>query len=537
MCLVSLGFVGVVVASCMALSSGASAAQRDGRGRMPTFDPLPMRLPSSATARAAGARDWLIGTTISPAAERIAARHGARRIGDGGYRVPLSQARPMATELRRAGVLLLAEPNIRMRRASAPDANPGGWARGAVVPATLPIPALGNVEVGIIDDFVDPSHPDVGPSTAYLNDGVVEAAHGTEVASVVGAVAGNGGVVGVLPGVRLINYGVSATRGFSCADSVAAINAMISARVPVVNLSFGTSQQCASQHRAVEQAIGTGMTVVAAAGNEFEVGNPVEYPAAFPHVLSVAALRADLQPSDFSSANAAVDLSAPGEQVPVAVPLAFDTEDGSQDGVTTDSGTSFAAPMVAAAAAWVRAARPRLSTGQVADVLRFSATDLFSRGWDSSTGWGLVNVATALTASTPTEDPGEPNDDVPMVNGAYFGVADRPIFTGTGTRTIRATVDFAEDPADVYRIRMRGRTTVRITLAPTFGDPDLYVYDAAARTIYGRRAPIRSSFKNRGIDRVVLTNRARRTRTFYVAVAEGRTSGQIDAGYRLRITR
>ena len=81
-------------------------------------------------------------------------------------------------------------------------------------------------------------------------------------------------------------------------------------------------------------AFAKGSLVVAASGNEFAQGNPVIFPAAYPHVLSVASLDPTLKSSGFSSANAAVDVAAPGVDVPVATPAAFDTEDGVVDGVT-----------------------------------------------------------------------------------------------------------------------------------------------------------------------------------------------------------
>ena len=163
----------------------------------------------------------------------------------------------------------------------------------------------------------------------------------TMVASVIAGINGSGGVMGVLPGVSLVNYGVNASGGFTCGDAVAATAAMIRVKVPVLNMSVGSAAFCASLYRVVEQGIGTGMTVVAAAGNEFAEGNPVEYPAAFPHVLSVAALSLDGSSSYFSNENAAVDLSAPGEQVPVAIPAVFDVDDGVQDGVTLEDGNEL----------------------------------------------------------------------------------------------------------------------------------------------------------------------------------------------------
>ena len=117
---------------------------------------------------------------------------------------------------------------------------------------------------------------------------------------------------------------------------------------------------------------GAGALVVAAAGNEAERGNAPSYPAAWPHVLSVAALNEALAPASFSSRNAAVDIAAPGQNIPLDTPVALDP-DGTPDGVRLDSGTSFASPIVAGAAAWIWSSRANLSNGQVGDVLRESA--------------------------------------------------------------------------------------------------------------------------------------------------------------------
>ena len=173
------------------------------------------------------------------------------------------------------------------------------------------------------------------------------------------------------------------------------------ARAKIINLSFGSPDDCTTIFGAVQIAFAKGSLVVAAAGNEFAQGNPVIYPAAFPHVLSVAALDASLQASGFSSENTAVDVAAPGVDIPLAIPRAFDTDDGAVDGVTLGSGTSFAAPIVSGAAAWLATARPKLSNGQLADVLRRSARDVATPGYDPSTGFGLVQMGPALALPTP----------------------------------------------------------------------------------------------------------------------------------------
>ena len=120
--------------------------------------------------------------------------------------------------------------------------------------------------------------------------------------------------------------------------------------------------------------------------------------------MTVAATDLNGRSSYFSNANAAIDLSAPGEQVATAVPVAHDP-DGDGNGYALVDGTSFAAPIVAGAATWVAAVRPRLSVDQLAQVVRLSAQDLGRPGWDPHTGYGMLQVGAALRMQAPRERP------------------------------------------------------------------------------------------------------------------------------------
>ena len=144
------------------------------------------------------------------------------------------------------------------------------------------------------------------------------------------------------------------------------------------------------------------------------------------------------------------------------------------------TGTSFSAPMVAAAAAWLRAAKPNLKVDQIAQTLRGSARDLGARGWDSATGYGLLSMIGALSRATPAADPHEPNDDMAWVDGRALGRVDRAIWRGGRPQRLHALVDKYEDPADVYRIVLPPHAKVRITLKPRFGDPDLAAFTRSA---------------------------------------------------------
>ncbi len=274
---------------------------------------------------------------------------------------------------------------------------------------------------------------------------------------------------------------------------------------------------------------------MAAAGNEFADGNPLEYPATLPHVLTVAATARDDRATGFSSASAAVDLSAPGIGIVTGVAAAFDA-DGTPDGYAALDGTSFSAPMVAAAVAWVRAARPELSPYQVAQVVRLGARDVGAAGWDADTGFGVLTLAGALARTAPQNDLGEPNDEFELVNGRAFGRPAPLSFSGA-RRSLTAVLDRFEDPADLYRVRIPARTRVRITVAPTFGDPDLYLYDRrATRFSQARYVIARSARRGAGrAEALLVRNRSPRARTAYVAVGIRLDARTLDAGYRLTI--
>lgn len=531
-----------VLFGCTAVWCSSQASGEQVASRSADHDEIPMVLPSAgASAAAAVPQTWLVGSRPgSSVSASVARRAGARRVADGTYLVRRAKARAFAAELRRAGQLLYAEPNASFRRMSAFESagSEERWARSAVVPFAAPWPTP-TATVAVIDDFVAADVPDVGGQTSYLNNSpgaVVAGPHGTAVASVISGVAGNGGVMGILPGTRILSYGVST---LTCADVAAGVEAAVAAKADIINISLGTEDDCFTLYREIQYAYGSGSLVVASAGNEFANGNPVTYPAGYPHVVSVAALNRDFVSASFSTANAAVDVSAPGVAVPVAIPRAFDTEDGLVDGLTEYDGTSFSAPIVAGVAAWVKTKRPGLSNGQLADVLRGSALDVGDSGYDRDTGWGLVTVEGALDQPTPRVDPLEPNDGVTMVDGSVFSSPDPYLWNGSGPTDRRGLkADAVEDPVDVYRIRLPGRTGARIRMVPTSGDPDMTILDGSAESFDDRSALVARNLRGpKRTESVYVRNYATTPRRAYVVITVDSTTSTLDASYRLEFRR
>jgi hypothetical protein len=253
-------------------------------------------------------------------------------------------------------------------------------------------------------------------------------------------------------------------------------------------------------------------------------------------VLTVAAVGPDLKSSFFSNTSAAIDLSAPGENVMTAVPPALDT-DGTQDGFEAQSGTSFSAPMVAAAVAWVRAARPTLTGDQINQAVRLSASDVGQPGWEPDTGFGLLSVGNALQIAPPPPDPGEPNDDIVWVDGRAFGKPDPFFYKGKGRKRLVGILDTFEDPGDVYRIRLRPHSRRKVSAKPAGNDDvALYAFAKKAKRVRRNKALKKASHLRRGrTERFVLRNRTGRKKTYYLAVEVQPKARDLDAVYTLRV--
>lgn len=326
------------------------------------------------------------------------------------------------------------------------------------VGAGLVAPPGPGVPIAIVDTGVDRSHPAFSerPNTVFLNDQTVsgnEEFHGTAVASV---------AISIYPQAALESWDASPFGFILDLDAATGIRTVAEHCPAVINLSFGRSNPDPEIQDAILYALHKGCLVVAAAGNSGQKGNPVTYPAAYPHVLTVGASDENDQYEPFSTAGAGIDVCAPGVDIVAAVPLSHDPT-----GYSGLAGTSFSAPIVAAAAAWIWTVRPTLDPGQVAGLLRNTARDVGLPGYDQQCGFGLVNIPAASTAPAPPADPQEPNDDVDQVKpGLRFDDGQSAITTAAQPSIrIAGTIDQAEDPRDVYRIWVPAHRVVRASVS------------------------------------------------------------------------
>jgi hypothetical protein len=393
------------------------------------------------------------------------------------------------------------------------------------------------VPVTIVDSGLDVSHPEFAgrPDTLLLNaqePAGIGGEHGTSVASVIAAPLNGVGVVGIYPRAVLRSWDAAKGDGTQLESTEIAGGILAAARAgrSVINLSLGSDASDLPIQLAVDEAVASGSLVVAASGNDGDRGSPLGYPAAYAHVLTVAATDRTGSVAAFSSRSRYVDLAAPGSDIVVASALGKNWRPA--------SGTSFSSPMVAAAAAWIWTARPTLTGGQVAEILRRSARDLPPTGRDPASGFGMLNVAAALALPSPVADPYEPNDDIDQVSpsGDRYVARVQPLTT-TSRRTTRIVgrVDAYEDPRDLYRVWLPAGHRFAATLTSS-SDGDLALYSGTAPSVVGRfattgRLGVASTRGTR--ERLVYAN-GKRGRWAYVVVRL--PVGTLDATYQLRVS-
>lgn len=289
------------------------------------------------------------------------------------------------------------------------------------------------IVVAVVDTGVDLDHPDLAGA---LVDGVdlVDGdgrpddphGHGTHVAGVVAARAGNGvGGAGGAPGARIMPVRALDASGEGSNDTIAeGITWAVDHGASVVNLSLGEAgiasrlSRGGPLNRAITEAAERGAVVVAASGNEGR--RDAAYRARVP-VIVVGAVDRDGQPAPFSNFGDRHAVAAPGVDVLSTVPTGPTTlfPEGS-DGYAALDGTSMATPYVSALASLL------LSQGRTPDDVRevVAATAANPEG-DARLGAGVID-AMAATSSPPGElssPPAGDDDAAPLESPAQ---ADEP---------------------------------------------------------------------------------------------------------------
>jgi subtilisin family serine protease len=277
----------------------------------------------------------------------------------------------------------------------------------------------GEIPGNEIDDDQNGYIDDVNGYDFVNNDASPEdrRGHGTHVAGIIGAVAGDKtGVAGVSPRTELMalkvfdktNLGNVAASADRIAD---AIDYAANNGARIINASWGGGSKSRCVEHAVERAKEAGVLVVASAGNggSDQIGddNDVspQYPSsyAYPEIIAVAAGDNCGLLAPFSNFGAvSVDLVAPGVSIYSTMPRSI-----AASGYSYKDGTSMAAPFVSGVAAllWSLPQYKSLSSGDLAKVLLDNARRVETAdGKVSSNGYLDLGFVSPGTVPAPDDD-------------------------------------------------------------------------------------------------------------------------------------
>jgi subtilisin family serine protease len=316
------------------------------------------------------------------------------------------------------------------------------WAARENLPAMWDVSHGEGAVLAVIDQGVDTTHPDLagavretinldhdpGAGSATTD----ENGHGTHVASLACATAGNGiGLAGAGYGCSLIVIKSDLTDSSVASAIVTATDHGADA----INMSFGQDNRAlsdvpASERKAIDYAYRHNVTMVAAAADQAvsEQGDPANVlqptntgpRASAGKGLSVTAADFDDRRAAFGGFGTQISVAAYGAfryqqpgppglfgAFPGNEPTEIETDQPCHCRTTFQGdrryaylqGTSMAAPVVAAVAAVIHHANPALRASDVIGIIKLTATRPAGTGWSQDLGWGIVNGGAAIAAA------------------------------------------------------------------------------------------------------------------------------------------
>jgi len=324
------------------------------------------------------------------------------------------------------------------------------------------------VRIAVIDSGVVP-HPDLPglrssvAITPFPQDLSKTYGHGTAVASLI---AGSGALApGVAPAAELVSIRVGDESGKADSFALAAgIIAALDAKVQIMNISMGTTENNPLIEEAVLMARKEDVLIVAASGNSEQ--DEACYPAAYPSVISVGSVDARGMHLDFSNFGSFLSLTAPGYSINAAWP---------GERYAKISGTSASAPIVtgAIAATMSNGSGVRMRAREAAEIVMKNADEAGLPGPDSEYGSGILNMARVMNRSIP-------------------GIVDAAI---TDQRLVRGTGNGSNDELEVT-VQNRGTTLLVNTLlkiSTPLGSRQFNATTIAPGTIQTFSMPVRLS--------------------------------------------
>ncbi|MBB6124603.1 S8 family serine peptidase [Sphingobium subterraneum] len=250
-----------------------------------------------------------------------------------------------------------------------PSGGSSGVAGTVVLPRKSEKLTIGMIDTGVV------GHPSLKGASIKTRDfasgqGTPPVDHGTAIASILVSEGSSSLYV-----ANIFRGGETGAPYTSAEAVVKALEWMVASHVPVVNISLAGPRN-AVLDALIQRASGTGMAIVAAAGNGGPTAPPA-YPAALRPVVAVTAVDRNMHIYRYANQGRYITVAARGVGEPAAQ---------AKGGIGQFSGTSFATPHIAA---WM-ARCMKSGADDCSAKLRRNAHDLGDPGYDTVYGFGYV---------------------------------------------------------------------------------------------------------------------------------------------------
>jgi thermitase len=358
-------------------------------------------------------------------------QRGLHRLNASLVNVPPGQEEKYAREVASQPGVQFVEPNYIVKADLVP--NDPLWSQ-QYGPSHIQAPSgwdtttgSASVIVAVLDSGIDASHPEFAgrilPGWDFVDGDATPqdgCGHGTHVTGILAAEGDNAqGIAGIAWKTSIMPVRVLGdTCSGSTADVADALVWAVERGARVINLSLGTPVPSTLLENGTYYAYSHGAAIFAAAGNSGS--GFIYYPAAYPWVMAVGATDETDTRASFSNYGAALDLMAPGADILSTTPQGsfyYQIILGVTSTYGTLSGTSMAAPHASGAAALLATQPAFSSPDAIYQALESTALDLGSPGRDDQTGYGLIQIADALSFK-PTATP--PPTITPLISYAIL---------------------------------------------------------------------------------------------------------------------
>ena len=259
------------------------------------------------------------------------------------------------------------------------------------------------IKAAVIDSGANVNHKDLSANVKggydavnkiegiqYVND---DNGHGSVTAGILGGVGNNSfGAAGVAPEVDLYIVKVADSEGNAYVNKVIqGIYWAVYEGCRVISISLSGENYNEYYEAAIKYAVKNDVVVVCSGGNTGS--SAPRYPAAYDGTIGVSALNYDVSTGytiiDSCTHNDDIDVAAPGSGL-------YGVSKNNNTELAGGGLTSASAPYVAGVAALILSADPTLSAQECTQIIKETATDAGTAGYDEWYGHGIINPLAAV---------------------------------------------------------------------------------------------------------------------------------------------